>query len=197
VFELEPERRVQSPREQAVADQRVIDELGLAALVYGWRGHQPAEPLPFQMGHHAWEIYQLPDEAIDVAEATLAKTSDRRVHWLLEWPGRDRVLLRRPPAVDSPAIGGWSRIRRHHDLERRLKEALETVARLDETLERAQVLEPLYVERARIHDHDWRRTVALLSSGREVAICPWDWYEFIVSDFVDSCAEAVRRDSGR
>jgi hypothetical protein len=196
VFDFEPERRAQSPHEQTVADQRVIDELGLARLIYGWREHQPAEPRSFQMGHHAWELYHLPEEAEEVARAALARTSRRHVHWLLDWPGRDRVLLRRPPPVDSPAIGGWSRVRRHHELEQRMQDAVATVARLDATLEQVEVLEPLYVERARLAGHDWKRTVALLSDGTQIAICPWDWYEFIVSDFVDSCADAVRREAG-
>lgn len=196
MFECEPERRVSSPADQTVADQKVIDDLGLGALIYGWRDRQRAEPLPFQMGHHAWELYRLPEDAEDVARAALAQTSRRSVHWLLDWPGRDRVLLRRPPPLDAPPGGGWSRVRRHHGLEHRMREAAAAVARLDETLESVEVLEPLYVERARLHGHDWRRTVALLSDGTRIAICPWDWYEFIVSDFIDSCSEAIRRESG-
>jgi hypothetical protein len=197
VFEFEQHRGVQSLGGQATDDQRVVDDLGLGALVYGWRRGRPTEPLPFQMGHHVWELYRLPEEADGVARAALARTSRREVHWLLDWPGRDRVLLRRPPAVDSPTIGGWARIRRNRELEQRMRESATTVARLDSSLERVEVLEPLYVERAHLHDRDWERTVALLSDGAHIAICPWDWYEFLISDFIHSCARAIRREQGQ
>lgn len=197
MFEFEPRRRTQSLRGQAADDQGVVDDLGLGALVYGWREARPSEPLPFQMGHHVWELYQLPEDAEAVAQSALARTSRRHVHWLLDWPGRDRVLLRRPPTVSPPAIGGWERLRRQRELEQRLKDSVAAVARLDRTLERVEVLEPLYVERARLRDRDWTRTVALLSDGQHIAICPWDWYEFIVGDFIDSCTEAVRREHQR
>ena len=195
--EFEQERHLSSPRGQADHDERVIEELGLGSLVYGWRRGRPAEPLPFQMGHHAWELYRLPEEADEVGQSVLARTSRRHTHWLLDWPGRDRVLLRRPPAVEGPTLGGWERVRRHRGLEQRLRDSVATVARLDRTLERVEVLEPLYVEHARLGGRDWTRTVALLAGGTHIAICPWDWYEFIVGDFVESCREAVRRERGR
>jgi hypothetical protein len=195
--DFERERRVKSFREQVVDDERVIEDLGLAALVYGWRRGRPAEPLPFLMGHHAWELYRLPEVADSVARAVLARTSRRAVHWLVDWPGRDRVLLRRPSTPDAPCRGGWANVRRDRRLEQRLRDSVEAVARLDRTLERVEVLEPLYVEHARLDNHDWTRTVALLCDGMHIAICPWDWYEFIVGDFIDSCTEAVRREHQR
>jgi hypothetical protein len=196
VFEFEAERRLQPLGRQAVQDRRVVEDLGLGALVYGWRRGRPAELLPFQMGHHAWELYRLPEEAEAVAQAALARTSRRHVHWLLDWPGRDRVLLRRPPPVHAPATG-WPHGRRHRELEQRLRDSVATVARLDKVLEPVEVLEPLYVERAQIRDRDWERTVALLSDGTHIAICPWDWYEFIIGDFIDSCRKAIRRERGQ
>ncbi|SFB70228.1 hypothetical protein SAMN04487968_10134 [Nocardioides terrae] len=179
---------------QAADDQRVIDDLSLGSLIYGWHDDRPSEPVHFDMDQHAWELYRLPEDAHGAAQAALAKTSHRQVHWLLEWPGRDCVLLRRPPRVDFPAIGGWERMRRRHELEQRMRDSVATVARLDETLERVEVLEPLYVERTHLPDRDWERTVALLSDGKQIATCPWDWYEFIIGDFVASCTEAVRRE---
>jgi len=195
--EQEAQGRIPSLGAQAAEDERVIDDLALGSLVYGWDEARPAEPVTFDMSQHAWEVYHLPEEAHGPARAALARTSRRHVHWLLEWPGRDCVLLRRPPRVDPPAIGGWQRMRRHRDLEQRIRDANATVARLDETLDRVEVLEPLYVERSQRGDEDWERTVALLSDGKRIAICPWDWYEFIIGDFVTSCTEAVQRERER
>lgn len=192
VYERGRERPAGSFHGQEFDDQRVVEDLGLGSLVYGWRQRRPPEPLPFQMGHHVWELYQLPEEASGVATTTLARTSRRHIHWLLDWPGRDRVLLRRPSCMDLPAISKWTRPGTNREHRQRLAASAATVARLDETLESVEVLEPLYVERAHLQDRDWRRTVALLADGEHIAVCPWDWYDFIVSDFVASCSAAVR-----
>jgi hypothetical protein len=193
-FEFEPGDGAQQQREQDAADRRVVVDLGLEGLVYGWREGRSREPVTFEMAQHAWELYRLPAEADRVAHAVLAKTSERHVHWLLDWPGRDRVLLRRPPDLEPPAHGLWSRLRGQHEVEQRLRDSAAILARLDRELEQVEVLEPLYVERARLAERDWTRTVALLSDARHIALCPWDWYQFIVADFVESCREAVRRE---
>lgn len=194
MFGLEPGRGFESPDKQIADDHRMIDQLGLASLVYDWGNGEQGQSLTFRMEHHAWELYGLPQEADAVARATLARTTQRHSHWLVEWPGRDRVLLRRPHLLEVPVLRGWTRVRRQGDLDRRVRDAAATVARLDERLERHEVLEPLYVERTQLGGQDWKRTVALLSGGGHVAMFPCDWYAFIVSDFLDSCSEAVQRD---
>jgi hypothetical protein len=197
LYELEPGREVRSSQRQEDDDVEVVADLGLGALIYDWRHGRPTVPLPFQVGHHVWEVYRLPEPAVPVAHDALEHTTRRQAHWLVDWPGRDRVLVRRPPDLEPPRLRGWDRLRRDRELQQQLADSEAARARLDRALERVEVLEPLYVERARLRGRDWTRTVALLPDGEHVAMCPWDWYDIVVDDFARSCAEAVRRERER
>ncbi len=108
MFGLEPGRGFESPDKQIADDHRMIDQLGLASLVYDWGNGEQGQSLTFRMEHHAWELYGLPQEADAVARATLARTTQRHSHWVVEWPGRDRVLVRRPHLLEVPVLRGWT-----------------------------------------------------------------------------------------